>query len=131
MTQPFNYVAGYAFGNKVTSPSTNGVYQAGSQIVLPCSVDTLTGAVLSWIEYQTASTGNTICVITDKGPQCDNKLYPRYSIQANGNGTNSYNLVISNAVLADGGLYKCSFAQLGASPSMTVIVYGKRTELVF
>jgi hypothetical protein len=131
LTQSFNYVSGCAFGNKVTTPSTNGVYQVGSQIVLPCSVDTLTGGVLSWIEYQTVSTGNTICTIADKDVQCDQK-YTRYSIASNGTGTNSYNLVINNAALTDGGLYKCGFTQIGSnSASMTVVVYGKKTELGF
>lgn len=95
-------------------------------------MDTLTGAVLSWLEYQTVSTGTTICTITaDKGVQCDAK-YTRYSIASNGTGTNSYNLVINNAALTDGGLYNCGFAQIGStSASMTVVVYGKKTELGF
>lgn len=119
-----DFVADYAACDKVTSPPSNGLFQVGSTFVLSCSVDGLSaGNVLQWTEYQTTTTGNNICTVSTVGTSCDPK-YPRYKLESS---QGWHNLTISNAVIADGGTYKCWFV-LGQNPPVSdaqVVIFGQ------
>lgn len=85
----FFQCVGVASSNKITTSPTNGIFQAGSTIVLQCGVDILASDTLVWMEYQSSPTGNTICMVSQQqGAQCDPK-YPRYSIQSGGDNYNT------------------------------------------
>ncbi len=114
-------------GNFITSPPDSGAYPVGATILLQCGVDTLAADILGWYEFQTTRVGRIICDALSNGTTaCDVARYPRYDLQVDAANL-MYTLVIRDALLSDGGYYKCSFANSLIPPYSavaTIIIVG-------